>query len=164
MKSGVLLGAAAAVLMGLAVPATAGAQVRATGLVGVDWLSRTQTALSLRGEGTVSLIPWFHIGVYGTALTNLDQSSTGYSVGGLLAVRPGIPGTSVDPMGFASVGYQRTPGNVWDSGAVLQLGGGLVFHAAPFLDFELRAAYVQMLASNSDSSGVTAAVGISLHP
>lgn len=155
---------AAAVLMGLAVPATAGAQVRATGLVGVDWMNHAPSALSLRAEGTVSLIPWFHIGAYGTALSSLNQSSTGYSVGGVLALRPGIPGTSVDPMAFASVGYQRTPGDVWDSGAVLQLGGGLVFHTLPFLDLELRAAYVQMLASNQDSTGLTAAFGISLHP
>lgn len=163
MRTGVLMGAAAAVMVGLAAPATAGAQVRASGLVGIDWLSRTQTALSLRGEFTVSLIPWLHLGAYGTALTNLDQSSTGYSVGGLFAVRPNI-GTSIAPMGFASLGYQRTPGDYWDSGAVLQLGGGLVFHSLPFLDFELRAAYVQMLASNSDAAGLTAAFGISLHP
>lgn len=163
MKLQTLLGAAA-VLLGLTVPATAGAQVRATGLVGVDWMNRAPTALSLRAEGTMSLIPWFHVGVYGTALSSLNQSTTGYSVGGLVAFRPGIPGTSVDPMGFASLGYQRTPGDVWDSGAVLQLGGGLVFHTLPFLDIELRAAYVQMLASNDDNTGFTGAVGISLHP
>jgi len=163
MKTRNILGAAA-LMMGLAVPATAGAQVRATGLVGVDWMNHAPSALSLRAEGTVSLIPWFHIGAYGTALSSLNQSSTGYSVGGVLALRPGIPGTSVDPMAFASVGYQRTPGDVWDSGAVLQLGGGLVFHTLPFLDLELRAAYVQMLASNEDSTGLTAAFGISLHP
>jgi hypothetical protein len=163
MKTRNILGAAA-LMMGLAVPATAGAQVRATGLVGVDWMNHAPSALSLRAEGTVSLIPWFHIGVYGTALSSLNQTSTGYSVGGVLALRPGIPGTSVDPMAFASVGYQRTPGDVWDSGAVLQLGGGLVFHTLPFLDLELRAAYVQMLASNEDSTGLTAAIGLSLHP
>lgn len=163
MKTSVLLGTAAA-LMGLAVPATAGAQVRATGLVGVDTLSRAPTALSLRAEGTVSLIPWFHVGAYGAALNSLDQSTSGYSVGGLLAFRPGIPGTGVDPMGFASLGYQRTPGDVWDSGAVLQLGGGLVFRALPFLDVELRAAYVQMLASDTDPTGFTGAIGLSLHP
>lgn len=163
MKTRNILGVAA-VLMGLAIPATAGAQVRATGLVGVDWMNHAPSALSLRAEGTVSLIPWFHIGVYGTALSSLNQTSTGYSVGGVLALRPGIPGTSVDPMAFASVGYQRTPGDVWDSGAVMQFGGGLVFHALPFLDLELRAAYVQMLASNQDSTGLTAAIGLSLHP
>ena len=163
MKTRNILGAAA-LMMGLAVPATAGAQVRATGLVGVDWMNHAPSALSLRAEGTVSLIPWFHIGVYGTALSSLNQTSTGYSVGGVLALRPGIPGTSVDPMAFASVGYQRTPGDVWDSGAVMQLGGGLVFHTLPFLDLELRAAYVQMLASNEDSTGLTAAIGLSLHP
>lgn len=163
MKTRNILGAAA-LMMGLALPATAGAQVRATGLVGVDWMNHAPSALSLRAEGTVSLIPWFHIGVYGTALSSLNQTSTGYSVGGVLALRPGIPGTSVDPMAFASVGYQRTPGDVWDSGAVMQLGGGLVFHTLPFLDLELRAAYVQMLASNEDSTGLTAAIGLSLHP
>ena len=164
MKPSVLLGAAAAVLMGVAVPATAGAQVRGTALVGVEWMNHAPTALSLRAEGTVSLIPWFHVGAYGTALSSLNDSATGYSVGGLVAFRPGIPGTSVDPMGFVSVGYQRSPGDVWDSGAVMQLGGGLVLHTLPFLDLELRAAYVQMLASNEDSTGVTAAVGLSLHP
>jgi len=166
MKKHVLMGAAAAVvaLATAAVPSTAEAQVRATGLVGVDWYNRAPTALSLRVEGTFSLIPWIHLGAYGAALSALDDSTTGYSVGGLVALRPGIPGTSVDPMGFASIGYQRTPGDVWDSGAVLQLGGGLVIHTLPFLDLELRAAYVQMVASNDDSSGFTAAAGISIHP
>lgn len=165
MKKRFLLGAAAvAVAMAVAVPSTANAQVRATGLVGVDWMNRTPTALSLRAEGTVSVIPWFHIGVYGAALSALNDSTTGYSVGGLLALRPGIPGTRIDPMAFGSIGYQRTPGDVWDSGAVMQLGGGLVLHTLPFLDLELRAAYVQMLASNDDASGFTAAAGISLHP
>lgn len=166
MKKQLLMGAAAAVvaLATAAVPSTAEAQVRVAGLVGVDWYNRAPAALSLRAEGTVSLIPWFHIGAYGSALSSLDSSTTGYSVGGVLALRPGIPGTSVDPMGFASLGYQRTPGDLWDSGAVLQLGGGLVIHTLPFLDVELRAAYVQMVASNDDSSGFTAAAGISLHP
>lgn len=163
MKRGVLL-SAAVMVAALALPATAGAQVRATGLAGVDYMNRGPTALSLRAEGTVSLIPWFHIGAYGTALSTLDQSTTGYSVGGLLALRPGIPGTSIDPMGFVSLGYQRTPGDTYDSGAVLQLGGGLVFHTLPILDFELRAAYVQMLDSNDDATGFTGAVGLSLHP
>lgn len=166
MKKQVLLGAAAAVvaMAVAAVPSTAEAQVRATGLVGVDWYNRSPTALSLRVEGTASLIPWFHIGAYGAALSALDDSTTGYSVGGLLALRPGIPGTRVDPMAYASLGYQRTPGDVWDSGAVLHLGGGLVVHTLPFLDLELRAAYVQMVGSNEDSSGFTAAAGLSLHP
>lgn len=163
MKPGVLFGTAA-VLMGLMVPATAGAQVRGTALVGVDWMNRTPTALSLRAEGTFSLIPWVHLGAYGAALSSLDNSTTGYSVGGLVALRPGIPGTSVDPMGFASLGYQRTPGDVWQSGAVLQVGGGLVVHTLPFLDLELRAAYVQMVGSNDNPSGFTAAAGLSLHP
>ena len=160
----VLLSVAATMLMALAAPATAEAQVRATALVGVDYMNRGPTAMSLRAEGTVSLIPWFHIGAYGTALSTLDQDTTGYSVGGLLALRPGIPGTSIDPMAFASLGYQRTPGAFYDSGAVLQVGGGLVFHMLPILDLELRAAYVQMLASNDDANGVTAAIGLSLHP
>jgi hypothetical protein len=165
MKTRLLLGAAAtAALMALAVPTTAAAQVRGSAFVGVDYMNRAPTSLSLRAEGTVSLVPWFHIGAYGAALNSLDQSTSGYSVGGLLAFRPGIPGTSVDPMGFASVGYQRTPGDAWDSGAVLQLGGGLVFHTLPFLDLELRAAYVQMLASNDDATGFTGAIGLSLHP
>ena len=163
MKPQVLI-SAAVMLMGLAIPATAGAQVRATGLVGVDYLNRSTTALSLRAEGTVSLVPWFHLGAYATALSPLDPSTSGYSVGGLVAFRPGIPGTSIDPMGFVSVGYQRTPGDVWDSGAVLQVGGGLVFHLLPVLDLEARAAYVQMIDSSQDASGFTAALGLSLHP
>lgn len=164
MKKLFLLGAVAVAMAVAAMPSTAEAQVRATGLVGVDWYNRAPTAMSLRVEGTFSLIPWFHLGAYGAALSGLDDTTTGYSVGGLLALRPGIPGTRVDPMAFASFGYQRTPGDVWDSGAVMQLGGGLVVHTLPFLDLELRAAYVQMVASNDDSSGFTAAAGISLHP
>ncbi len=162
MNTRTILGAAA-VLMGLAVPATAGAQVRVAGLVGVDWMNHAPTSLSLRVEGTVSPIPWFHIGAYGTALSALEQSGSGYSVGGLAALRPGIPGTGIDPMAFLSLGYQRTPGEAWERGAVLQVGGGLVFHTLPFLDLELRAAYVQLLEA-SDSNGITAAVGLSLHP
>jgi hypothetical protein len=165
MKTQALLGAAATVVcLSLAVPSTAAAQVRGSGFVGVDSMNHAPTSLSLRAEGTVSLIPWFHIGAYGAALNSFNQSTSGYSVGGLIAFRPSIPGTSVDPMGFASLGYQRTPGDAWDSGAVLQLGGGLVFHTAAFLDIELRAAYVQMLASNDDATGITGAVGLSLHP
>nr|MBK7066548.1 hypothetical protein [Deltaproteobacteria bacterium] len=162
MKIRSLLGATA-VLMGMAIPATAGAQVRVTGLAGVDWMNRAPTSLSLRAEGTLSPIPWLHVGAYATSLSALEQSGSGYSVGGLAALRPGIPGTSVDPMAFVSLGYQRTPGETWERGAVLQVGGGLVFHTLPFLDLELRAAYVQSLES-SDSNGLTAAVGLSLHP
>lgn len=157
------LGAALAVML----PSRdADAQFRLNAMGGVEGGRNRSLAGTLRVEGTIALIPWVHVGLFGATLHGPDGTRTGYGVGGVAAFRPMLPGTRVDPFGYASVGYQRSPAEGQaDGGGVAQLGGGLTIRMIPILDLELRGGYVQTFASdNASGPGWTAMVGLSLHP
>ena len=106
--------------------------------------------------GTVSLIPWLHAGVYGQGLFDFDGGPSGYGVGGMLALRPALPLTPVDPMGFATLGYQRLGDG--RSGFTYELGAGLAYHANDFIDLEARASWVHI--TGADIGGFTGSVGL----
>lgn len=151
----------------LAAPAAADAQVRASVFGGALHLPRDgapSTRFVARAEATFSLIPWLHLGAYGQALPGSANEGTGYGLGGLLAFRPLLPLTPIDPMAYASIGYQRAPsGAALSEGAMFELGGGLVWHAASILDVELRGGYVGFVPREAEH-GFTVAAGLSLHP
>lgn len=139
-------------------PSTSHAIVRLQGVAGVQHMFGNQglTAGLLRAEGTVSLIPWLHLGAYGQGLFDFDGGRSGYGGGGMLALRPALPLTPIDPMGFATLGYQRLGDG--RSGFTYELGAGLVYHANDFVDFEARASWVHI--TGADVGGFTGGVGL----
>ncbi len=162
-----LAAAALAVLATLHSPREAEAQVRVSAHLGLERIAgggRTSTMFVGRAEGTVSLIPWLHLGLYAQGLNGGGEGKTGWGGGLLAALRPGIPGTTIDPMGYASVGYQRAPtGAVFNSGPVFEVGGGLSWHILPLVDLEARAGYVGLV-GDSTMHGFSAVLGLALHP
>jgi hypothetical protein len=167
-------GAVAAVALGAFgavafAPREADAQVRASAFAGVERLGgggRSSTMFMARAEGTFSLIPWLHLGAYGQLLSGFDgDNKSGWALGGLVALRPRLPGTSWDPMGYVSLGYQRTPvDNKFESGVGLDIGGGIAWRFLPLLDFEARGGFTQLFGSGDNMSGFHVALGLSLHP
>ena len=155
----------AAALGALAAPRDAHAIIRGTGLLGVEHIRGSGgngTMFQYRLEGAVSLAPWFQVGGYFQGLTPFEQGKTGWGGGLMAALRPELPITPFDPMGYATIGYQRAPeGSSLTNAFTVELGGGLVYHAKSWLDFELRAGYVGLL--NSGLHGFTGNVGLSLN-
>ncbi|MBL8605276.1 MAG: hypothetical protein JNK72_25320 [Myxococcales bacterium] len=147
--------------LALALPATASAQLRASAFAGAEFLRQGGGAGVLRGEASISLLPFIHVGAYLQGNRDFNEAVTAPSAGGFLAFRPGIPFTRWDPMAFASLGWTRV-GN--DDGGVLNLGGALVRHSLPFLDLEFRGALVQHLGMSQGNTGFQVAIGLSLHP
>lgn len=143
------------------------AQVRLSALGGVEHIGgngQSTTMVMVRGEATLSLIPWLHGGVFVHSLSPTDPGKTGYGLGAIVALRPALPGTSVDPMGYASIGYQRAPvGAEFATGALVEVGAGLAFHLIPILDLDLRAGYAGILGSEG-MNGFSVLAGLSLHP
>lgn len=148
----------------LAAPSDAHAWFRGGGYIGVEHLrgqGGSVTLLQYRAEGSFALVPWFHLGLYAQGLSPLGDGKTGWGGGLLAAFRPALPGTSIDPMGYASLGFQRVPGGAgFVSSFTLELGGGAVWHVMPFFDLEARAGYVG-LTGNLD--GFSVAIGAALH-
>lgn len=167
LASSLTLAAALAFGAALLGPRDAHAQVRASAHLGLERISgggRSSAMFVGRVEGTVSLIPWLHLGLYAQGLNGGGEGKTGWGGGLLAALRPGIPGTTIDPMGYASVGYQRAPtGAVFNSGPVFEVGGGLSWHILPLIDLEARAGYVGLV-GDSTMHGFSAVLGLSLHP
>ncbi len=172
---GLVAAAAALVVSGVMAPREAAAQVRVNGLAGMQHLgvngpqTTGGTTGTLRVEGALSLFPWIEAGAYGEVLSDFSGGSSGTDFGGIVAVRPHIPTSSVDPLVFASVGYLKYPiGNsALTGGWEGQLGAGLTFHVNPWVDVEGRVALVEMLSQDSsvlDTHGFAASAGISLHP
>lgn len=157
-----------ALLAAALAPREALAQFRLSGLAGVEHIGGngvSSTMVQYRAEATVAFIPWFHGGAYVQGLSAFSgNAGTGYGIGGLATFRPSLPGTSIDPMGYASIGYQRAPaGAVFASNATVELGGGLAWHVLPIVDLELRGGYVGLLGSDG-MNGFSVAAGLSLHP
>lgn len=154
----------AAALGALAVPRDAHAIVRVGGLLGVEHVrgANNATMFQYRAEGAVSIFPWVQIGGYFQGLSPFEGGKTGWGGGAMLALRPALPVTPIDPMGYATIGYQRAPdGTSLTNSFTAELGGGLVYHANSLIDLELRAGYVGLL--NSSLHGFTGNVGLSLN-
>ncbi len=169
-----ILAVAAAMAAGVLAPGEASAQIRVDGLAGVQHLNvlapgGPSMVGTLRGELTLSLFPWVEIGGYGEILSDLGGGTTGSDFGGLVAVRPHIPFSSIDPLVFASVGYLKYPvaDSTVTSGWEGQIGVGLTFHVNPWIDIDARIAYVDMITRDAtaiDAQGYAISAGISLHP
>lgn len=156
------------VLVGaLLAPREASAQFRASAYGGVERIAgngQSSVSFMARAEGTVGFIPWLQAGAYVETLSGFDGGKTGWGAGALATLRPGLPGTSIDPMGYASAGYQRAPaGSIFSSGFLFELGAGLSWHAMPVLDVELRGGYVGLFGDDK-MHGFSAGLGLSLHP
>jgi hypothetical protein len=160
-----LLVPAAAALCAAMAPRDAHAIVRAGGLVGVEHIRGSNgngTMFQYRLEGAFTVAPWVQLGGYFQGLTPFEENRTGWGGGAMVALRPSLPVTSVDPMGYATIGYQRAPaGTALHNAFTVELGGGLVYHASSLVDLELRAGYVGLL--NSSLHGFTGNVGLSLN-
>jgi hypothetical protein len=156
------LRAAAAVAAALTLaPAMASAQLRASAFGGVEAMRRDGATAVGRVEATLAFLPFLHFGAYLSGTRDFNEARSVPSVGGLVAFRPPMPFTRWSPMAFASYGWMRQGD---DDGTMLQLGGGLVRQTLPFLDFELRGAFVQHMGLQQGNTGVQIALGLSLHP
>lgn len=160
----------APVIVALAVaaaPRDAHAQFRASAYAGYQRIAGGGNASGTflaRAEATVGFIPWLQAGLYGESLSPFSEGKTGWGLGAVATLRPMLPGTSIDPMGYASIGYQRAPvGSVFAGGPLFEVGAGLSWHVIPLLDVELRGGYVGLF-DNQSLHGFSAAVGLSLHP
>ncbi|MBI5517622.1 MAG: hypothetical protein HY909_27880 [Deltaproteobacteria bacterium] len=146
----------------LAAPSLARAELRLAGFGGVEAGRNRTTAFTLRAEGTFGLLPWLRAGAYAASLHG--SGDHGMSLGGMLALRPRLPLTPVDPVAWVSVGYQRSPiGNGTDAGLVVQAGLGLAIALGPVADLELRAGYSQLAGSRHDGPGFLGLLGVSFH-
>jgi hypothetical protein len=153
------------VLLGVfEIPREACAIVRAGGFLGVEHIRgvNNATMFQYRLEGALSVLPWVQVGGYLQGLSPFEGGKTGWGGGAMIALRPSLPITSLDPMGYASLGYQRAPdGTALTNAFTVELGGGIVYHASRLIDLELRAGYVGLL--NSSLHGFTGGVGLSLN-
>lgn len=160
------LGLLAPLMVFFAAPREANAQLRASAYLGAERISgggQSSTTFMARAEGTVSFLPWFAAGAYAESLSPFDEGKTGWGVGAVATLRPMLPGTPIDPMGYASIGYQRAPaGSVFNGGALFELGAGLSWHVATVLDLELRGGYVGLFGDDK-MHGFSGALGLSLH-
>lgn len=164
------LGLIAPLMLALAVaaaPRDAHAQFRASGYLGYQRITGGGNASGTfvaRAEATVGFIPWLQAGLYGESLSPFSEGKTGWGLGAVATLRPMLPGTSIDPMGYASIGYQRAPvGSVFAGGPLFEVGAGLSWHVIPVLDIELRGGYVGLFDDNG-LHGFSASAGVSLHP
>lgn len=171
------LAALAAAPLLLLAPREAGAFVRFHVGTGAQYVepavplqSPTLVTGVLRGELTVGVLPWLHLGGYAEAFADFGVGNLGAGYGGMVAVRPHIPFSPIDPMGFVGLGYVDYPvggGSHARSEALEgQIGAGVVLHAMRFLDFEARAAYARMFLrtpSSLGANGVTGTLGVALH-
>lgn len=153
-----LILAAAVALGALTVADRAEAVVHAGVYGGVQHFGQPGTYAMARAEGSVGVVPWFHLGGYAQLLEGLGRAEGGWGAGAIAALRPQIPGFKVDPMAFATLGYQRVGAG---DGLTVELGGGLAWHVAEVLDIELRGAWVN-IASSGAPSGFHATLGLSL--
>ena len=157
----------AVALFAAAIPRDAHAIVRGTGVVGVEHIRGTNgngTMFQYRLEGAFSVAPWVQLGAYAQGLSPIGgEGKTGWGGGAMLALRPALPLTGDwDPMGFATIGYQRAPaGTALYNAFTVELGGGLVYHASSLIDLEARGGYVGLL--NSSLHGITVSLGLSLN-
>ncbi len=157
-----------AIVVGVALaPREARAQFRLGAYGGVERISgggSASTMFMARAEGAVGLLPWFQVGAYGETLSGGDQGKTGWGAGAIATLRPSLPGFSIDPMGYASAGYQRAPaGAPFNAGFLFEVGGGLSWHVIPVLDLELRGGYVGLFGDDG-MNGFNVFAGLSLHP
>lgn len=144
-------------LMALSAPAGAVVRVGVSG--GVQHLGNGQGTYGLgRLEGSAGVFPWVHLGGYAQLLEGFDRAQGGWGAGGEIAFRPAIPGFRVDPMAFATAGYQRL--GVWE-GFVVELGAGLTWHVSELFKVEARGQWVNFTDRGSPS-GFTGALGLAL--
>lgn len=150
----------------VAAPREAHAQFRASAYGGIEHLrsdGQGYTLVQYRAEATFGFVPWFHGGAYVQGLSPTYDGKLGWGAGAIAAFRPALPGTPIDPMVFASLGYQSAPtGTGLRNALTVELGAGLVWHAFTILDFELRGTYVGLTGS-SGLNGFAVAAGLSLH-
>ena len=150
----------------VAAPRAAHAQFRASAYGGVEHLrsdGQGYTLVQYRGEATFGFLPWFHAGAYAQGLSPTFDGKLGWGAGAVAAFRPALPGTPIDPMAFATLGYQSAPtGTGLRNALTVELGVGLVWHAFTVLDLELRGTYVGLTGS-SGLNGFAIAAGLSLH-
>jgi hypothetical protein len=154
----------AAALIALGAPRDAHAIVRVGGVLGVEHIRGNSgaTMFQYRLEGAFSIFPWVQLGGYAQGLSPLGGGKTGWGGGAMLTLRPALPVTRIDPMGFATLGFQRAPdGTALVNSFTVEVGGGLVYHTRVHLDLELRAGYVGIL--NAGLHGFTGGVGLSLN-
>jgi hypothetical protein len=156
----------AAALGAMAVPRDAHAILRAGGLIGIEHIRGSNgngTMFQYRLEGAFSVAPWVQLGAYAQGLSPIGDGRTGWGGGAMLALRPALPLTgSWDPMGFATIGYQRAPaGSGLHNAFTVELGGGIVYHANSLIDLELRGGYVGLLGASLN--GFTGSLGLSLN-
>lgn len=150
---------AAAVVLGvvtLASPAEAIVRIGADG--GIQHFGQQGTYAMARAEVSVGVIPWFHLGGYAQLLEGLGHAEGGWGAGAVAAFRPSIPGFKLDPLAFATAGYQRVGAG---SGFTVELGAGVAWHVAGFLDIELKGAWVNIAASGAPS-GFQGTLGLAL--
>ncbi len=141
---------------------SAHAQFRVNALGGVEAGRGRGLAGTARLEGTITMIPFVHIGAYGAVLRTVgNDGKTTLGAGAIAAFRPILLPGRVDPFGYVSIGYQRY---ATSGGGNFQVGGGLPIRMNPFLDFVMRVGYVQAFASDSNGPGINAVAGFSLHP
>lgn len=126
---------------------------------GIQHLGNGQGTYGLgRIEGSAGVFPWVHLGGYAQLLEGFDRAQGGWGAGGELAFRPAIPGFRVDPMAFATAGYQRL--GVWE-GFVVELGAGLTWHVSELFKIEARGQWVNFTDRGSPS-GFTGTLGLAL--
>lgn len=147
----------AAACVAMAEPAEAIVRVGASG--GIQHLGGGNGTYGLgRAEVSVGVIPWFHLGGYAQLLEGFGNARGGWGAGAEAAFRPGIPGFKLDPMAFATAGYQRL--GVWE-GFVVELGAGLTWHVSELFKVEARGQWVNFTDTGSPS-GFTGTLGIAL--
>jgi len=148
---------AATACVALSSPAEAVVRVGVSG--GIQHLGNGQGTYGLgRAEASAGIFPWVHLGGYAQLLEGFDRAQGGWSAGAELAFRPAIPGFRVDPMAFATAGYQRL--GVWE-GLVVELGAGLTWHVSDLFKVEARGQWVNFTDRGSPS-GFAGTLGIAL--
>lgn len=131
--------------------------VRAGVAGGVQHLGSADGTYGLaRAEASAGVIPWLHLGGYAQLLLGFGDARGGWGAGAMLALRPGIPGFKVDPMAFATAGYQRLG---IAEGFALELGAGLTWHASEMVKLEARGQWVNFTARGAPS-GFAGTLGI----
>ncbi|MFO0627713.1 MAG: hypothetical protein U0325_19045 [Polyangiales bacterium] len=147
----------ASACLALAAPADAVVRVGVSG--GVQHLLNGRGTYGLgRVEASAGVLPWVHLGGYAQLLEGFDRAQGGWGAGGELAFRPSIPGFRVDPMAFATAGYQRL--GVWE-GFVVELGAGLTWHVSDLFKVEARGQWVNFTDQGAPS-GFTGTLGLAL--
>lgn len=155
-KHGLVAAATVAVCSAVALPAEAIVRVGVDG--GIQHFGANGTYAMGRAEASVGALPWFHLGGYAQLLEGFGNHEGGWGAGAVASFRPGIPGFKLDPMAFASAGYQRIG---VARGFTVELGAGVSWHVASFIDLELRGAWVN-IAERGAPSGFSGTLGIAL--